>query len=96
MRQPWNALASQTLPQLRLSGAPAADAFFDWLAQHPPLLCFSVDAVLSDAQQTFGSTDFLVQALQLGRRRPALRVQCPGLQDEGKSLLDHIQKTFPF
>ena len=70
----------------------AADAFFDWLARHPPLRCFSVDA----GRPKKVCSRFFVRVLQLGRSRPALRVQCPGLGDEGESLVAHIKATFPF
>ncbi|PRW21009.1 small GTP-binding [Chlorella sorokiniana] len=49
----------------------AASAFFDWLAQHPPLRCMSLEA-WSDA---FGKAQFLVHVLQLCRERPELIVQ---------------------
>lgn len=76
--------------------SPAAAAFFDWLAQHPPLRCFSVDVWREDTKQVFASTSFTVHIAQLGRRRPALLIQLPGLGGEGKTFDASLDAQYPF
>ena len=48
---------------------PAAAAFFDWLAQHPPLRRVYFDAAEGGA---FDSGVFATHVMRLGRRRPSL------------------------
>lgn len=75
--------------------SPAATAFFDWLASHPPLRRLCVDA--RPPRQLLESTNFLVQILQLWRRRPALLVHARGLSNnESQSFDVYVNATYPF
>ena len=74
-------------------GSPTADAFFDWLARHPPLLFLSLDAHWS--AKLFVAQDFLVRIVQLCRRRPALLVQCPGWRMRETLFRITLRKHFP-
>ena len=81
--------------------SPAADAFFDWLARHPPLRRLAVDCSSwpSNSKQAFASTDFVVQMTHLCRRRPALLVQYPGFshREQAKTFLHHLRsESHPF
>ena len=59
--------------------SPAAAAFFDWLARHPPLrlVYFEPDA----ESAAFDSHLFAARLAQLWRRRPGMDVQCWGFED---------------
>ena len=52
--------------------SPAADAFFDWLAQHPPLRRVYFDAAEGGA---FDSGVFATHVMRLAGRRPSLELE---------------------
>ena len=60
--------------------SPRATAFFDWLAQHPPLRRLSFDARWDEADN-FDWPQFVKQLMRLWRRRPLLAMDCPGFED---------------
>ena len=74
--------------------SPAADAFFGWLAQHPPLRRLSVDVYYPKQSRNWRRLSAHIR--RLGRHRPGLLVQRPGLRDEGESLQEHLQEAYPF
>lgn len=74
--------------------SPAATAFFDWLASHPPLRRLGVD--LKYPAKLIESSAFVVRLMQLWRRRPALLVQAPGFGDTGDSFGEFVAATYPF
>ncbi|KAI7840532.1 hypothetical protein COHA_005688 [Chlorella ohadii] len=78
--------------------SPAAAAFFNWLAQHPPLQRLSIESSpsLDSAPNLNASKHFLVHLLQLCRRRPALAVHFPGPTTEGQSLARHLSACHRF
>lgn len=57
--------------------SPDAIAFFDWLAQHPPLRRAVFDT--NGDGDSFDSGVFAAHIARLLRRRPDLRVDCSGL-----------------
>lgn len=69
---------SDSSQQLDWQRAPGAAAFFDWLAQHPPLARVSFESRYLTRKSLFNSPAFAMRLLQLGRSRPSLRVRCSG------------------
>ena len=70
---------------------PAAHAFFDWAARHPPLRRLSLEC----GSAASGSEDFVMHLVRLCRRRPGLLVQCSDMFREGDTLSDWMWKADP-
>ncbi len=74
--------------------SPAAAAFFDWLAHHPPLQRLSIENMDSSKLVALGS--FFVQFAQLGRRRPSLNVHCLWYGSGGQMFAEHLCVCYCF
>jgi len=74
--------------------APAAAAFFAWLAPPPPLRQLSMCSPCSPNLVVSGG--FLLQFAQLFRRRPSLLLHCPNSSSEGQTLFEHLGACHPF
>lgn len=76
--------------------SPAAAELFEWLADHPPLQCLSIEADDPGYVADFETAAFTGLVSQLRRRRPALRLHCQALGCQAQTVRERLRCEHPF